>query len=672
MSGRIIFSFRENGTIDLKIDYMARYEGLMDTFATDVFNLSADEKNPTAKLIKQLQKKKVKLEESISSPSGLSCAIKAAKKGKAQNALEEQLKKKQEFIQKTQEKIDKNKNKLRLSNYGRFIQNCVHNGRLFSLTVTDKQWKESRLPPASTVGSVAGNAGAAANGAYDSLPSGDGGVNTAQFASSVNARLFGKKPLKRGYKRIYYFFLGDLINFISRALPDNAANDGERETAETFEIVLGDIEFLDYKVVKEEAKKLGSPEQLTEDQMSEIVRMARTNKNLAYIPISLDLYSMWFSKNVINGRTQWSFHNYLNKLISELVVGSLQASSASELGTGVQRLFNERNRVRRAIVVGKNNYLSRGERNLGYISEPGGENMIWIDRSIAPICAERDASMTQYLIISATKLPHSSTEIDAQRNREEGIYHLYIGTDAGIVKAIDFARVSKPEIRDWNMMRAYNSGDAGIGAILEPYNATVRLFGSGFFQPGQYVYLNPATIGKGNFLQRLRLARKLGLGGFYLIGSVGTVIEAGKLETTLDCKFEYYGNLPGPKPPEATTSVADILEDLGIPDIEMPDVSPEMLAALYAAQYQGNTKTLNPPPEEEEMIVNTEEVDAAADAVIVSNEGGSNGAAQPGEQVNNAAEADPFAHMSAAERRAQEFLTGYSGGSTMKYGKFKD
>jgi len=632
------FSFRENGTIDLKIDYMARYEGLMDTFATDVFNISADEKNPTAKLIKQLQKKNVRLEKSISSPTGLSCAIRAAKKGNRDvTNLEKELKQQQEFIQKTQEKIDKNKNKLRLSNYGRFIQNCVRNGRLHSMTVSDKQWKESRLPKTYTVGSVAADAAAAARSAHDALPSGDSGVNNADFASGVNTKLFGKKPVKRGYKRIYYFFLGDLINFISRALPDNAANDGEKETAEKFEIVLGDIEFLDYKMVKEEAKKLGTPDQLTDEQVAHIVQMARKNKNLAYIPISLDFYSMWFSKNVINGRTQWSFHNYLNKMISELVVGSLQASTSSELGTGVQRLFNERNRVRRAIVVGQNNYMIRGLPTLNPMRVgPNDENVIWIDRSIAPICGDQDAPMTQYLIISASKLPQSSTEIDAAKNREEGIYHLYIGTDAGIVKGIDFARVSKPEIRDWNMMRAYNSGDAGVGAILEPYNATVRLFGSGFFQPGQYVYLNPATIGKGDFLQRLRLARKLGLGGFYLIGSVSTVIEAGKLETTLDCKFEYYGNLPGPKPPEATTNSAldqtiqeyrRYLLGRGIPDIELPPLSTSSLAALYQAQYQGNTRAVNPSVEEETATL--EDADAATAAQIDSDNAG----AQEGQQV---------------------------------------
>jgi hypothetical protein len=153
--------------------------------------------------------------------------------------------------------------------------------------------------------------------------------------------------------------------------------------------------------------------------------------------------------------------------------------------------------------------------------------------------------MTQYLVLSATRLPYSSTKVDEEMNRLEGIYHLKIGTDSGLVKSIDFQRTNHSHIRDWNIIKAYNTGDTGIGAIKEPYNATVKLFGAGFFRPGMYVYLNPALMGFGDPTTRLSLARSVGLGGFYLINKVTTNIESGRIETTLDCVFEYYGNLAG-------------------------------------------------------------------------------------------------------------------------------
>ena len=115
-------------------------------------------------------------------------------------------------------------------------------------------------------------------------------------------------------------------------------------------------------------------------------------------------------------------------------------------------------------------------------------------------------------------------------------------------------------------MRAYNTGDTSLGAILEPYNATVKVFGSGFFQPGQYVYLNPTSMGFGNATERYSLARKLGLGGFYLITSVDTSLESGTLETTLECKFEYYGQAPGTAAAD-NDPVTDAILDAETPDI---------------------------------------------------------------------------------------------------------
>jgi hypothetical protein len=67
------------------------------------------------------------------------------------------------------------------------------------------------------------------------------------------------------------------------------------------------------------------------------------------------------------------------------------------------------------------------------------------------------------------------------------------------------------------------------------------------FQPGQYIYINPTGAGLGTGLERLSIAHRLGLGGFYLITKVTTDLEAGMLETKLECKFEHYGKLLGEK-----------------------------------------------------------------------------------------------------------------------------
>jgi len=69
--------------------------------------------------------------------------------------------------------------------------------------------------------------------------------------------------------------------------------------------------------------------------------------------------------------------------------------------------------------------------------------------------------------------------------------------------------------------------------------------GNAFFQPGQYIYIDPTTVGRLSRPERLHVARDLiGLGGFYLITKVSSNLESGRFNTTLDCKFEAYGRFP--------------------------------------------------------------------------------------------------------------------------------
>ena len=223
-------------------------------------------------------------------------------------------------------------------------------------------------------------------------------------------------------------------------------------------------------------------------------------------------------------------------------MGSLTARLSDERGEAARRMTNEQNHIRRGILVGTNStgYLTRGKIKFQPAGDPDEENPIWVN----PVQSQAGEPMTQYLVLGCSRLPIGATVVDPAKNRLQGIYHLYIGVNSGIVKAIDFARTNKAPIQDMMIMRATREGDTSIGHILQPYNATVRTFGSPHWIPGQYVYLNPATLGRGDWIERLKLSRKLGLGGFYLINKVSSVVEAGKLETTLDCIHQYYGNLP--------------------------------------------------------------------------------------------------------------------------------
>lgn len=141
---------------------------------------------------------------------------------------------------------------------------------------------------------------------------------------------------------------------------------------------------------------------------------------------------------------------------------------------------------------------------------------------------------------SAANRDPSNIELD-ERN---GIYHLGIGLDRGIVKNIKF-KASK--IKHHAEARIIDQGMANLGQLYEKYDASVEMYGCSLFKTGQHIYINPRTMGVTSDISRL-----LGLGGYYIITKVTGELSSTGYGLTLDAKFENNGlcGAKGEQPPE--------------------------------------------------------------------------------------------------------------------------
>ena len=125
----------------------------------------------------------------------------------------------------------------------------------------------------------------------------------------------------------------------------------------------------------------------------------------------------------------------------------------------------------------------------------------------------------------------------------QGVYHLNIGSDRGLVKTISCARMDQTYVRE---SRSVAAGEMGLDQIRDRYNATVNLYGNMFFYPGQYIFLNPSVVGVSVVPELKALTTKLGIGGYFLITKVENIIERGLFETILTCSWTYSGfRIPG-------------------------------------------------------------------------------------------------------------------------------
>jgi hypothetical protein len=118
-----------------------------------------------------------------------------------------------------------------------------------------------------------------------------------------------------------------------------------------------------------------------------------------------------------------------------------------------------------------------------------------------------------------------------------GIYHLEIGRDRGIVKEIKFKRSDFPGVKEHAMTRDEN---LGFQNLREPYDADVTLVGNTLFSNGDLVFLNPMTVGSGagvgGIEERVGIMASLMIGGYYVVINVDNTVNEEGFETSFSAK----------------------------------------------------------------------------------------------------------------------------------------
>ena len=140
---------------------------------------------------------------------------------------------------------------------------------------------------------------------------------------------------------------------------------------------------------------------------------------------------------------------------------------------------------------------------------------------------------------------------------DNGIYHLNLGKDRGLLKSISFSQVNQKYRKEALMLESVSLYDE----LKMPYNAQISMFGNNLFLPGSTVYINPSSIGFGDPRNKRSAAARLGLGGYYVITSVNTTYSNGKLDTSLEAVFNSW-----PDSDKSMTPHSTMFADSGIYD----------------------------------------------------------------------------------------------------------
>jgi hypothetical protein len=525
-------TFNENGSVELSIDYQAALSGILRAPTADLF-VGSD--------VYKLQKENI--DEAISEER---------ERMRLQNTKEDTATLK-ELLEKKKDLAERDKAK----KYKKFLSGVYDSGKVYIMPIGKERWKAGLIrdmdPKQRAREAVTRISKQAADAdiekAYGANELDMDGVNAlaghqaARNADEEEAEaatdtetpeeaenrqflerflLSKSSDFRNDVVNIPFIFLGDLVDFILEDL--NFLSDGS-----SFQFYMGETEMLDplraYQlksigitcpnssgtIVHEEIENLNPMRHghLLQEAVGGNL-MLRTN--IANIPISLKYFQEWFVNTVVRPqKDSYPFLRFIKNLCSGLIgkaFGNICFSKKLPVTIKFDTAIFPTDQKDEGSV-----FVQALKKNV----DAGRTAMRRTQRSSG------GRAIPAMILYSVDSKPMTGTRSD---DHDKGIFHYAMGARCGLPKKITFNRVDQPYLREARIARV---GALGAEQLRELYTVQLDMIGNTLHKNGQYLYIEPITIGSAvaaTTASTVRnLATRLGFGGYYLITSVSSVVS---------------------------------------------------------------------------------------------------------------------------------------------------
>jgi len=357
---------------------------------------------------------------------------------------------------------------------------------------------------------------------------------------------------------IPYFFLGDLIDIVSQKALDVLAADEDSSPG-----IFSDPRTKNIKII---LGSIGIQNLLDSDNPG------RKIVNIGDIPVSVDMYRDFWARRVTKKeRDSYSLNQFIKDCLEEFVLDAI----------GYQDFDGQRKQMFRikdatislpAKMTGGSPLdplydrikETNGDKSTGLtvgVSADGGEirklnvtdtltfgSRISIDalKDPTPLLKVGETRFTaedtfQYKVFYIQNVLSSNMRGNRREDESNGIMHLGLGEDRGLVKQASFSRTDLQGLREQRVVERDRLDP--LSHLADVYNVNFTMFGNTLFWPGQYLFFNPIGFGSrfGSPLDPRSISRVMGLGGYHKVIKVSSYIEAAKFETTVEALYETSG-----------------------------------------------------------------------------------------------------------------------------------
>jgi hypothetical protein len=516
-------TFNENGSMLLSIDYHAALTGMLRGSTADIF---ADGKNLDE--ITKLRDEKKEL----------------ARQSKDPDATESEKEKLGEDTDLLLEKIDELEQADKLEKYRKLLKGLFESDKIMMLQPpseevytkgVDDMTHEERVEFATTRQSktyltenMGLRKGSFESDTLEALEDEDS-LDDAAKKSDKKAKKKSKKATKKAKKAkktvdIPFMYLGDIIDNVIEQIKLNNAEELN------FKFFMSEVELIDplvaYQVKNfgdfaacgnvKDAVVLSAMEAATPGVTVMGSEGLLLQMSIGDIPISLDAFQQWFTDKVIKkSLDKYYFLNFIKDIASQLISNALKARCYGKKYKFFQRFDAQ------PINLGQASSLKSKTRI-------GAKSLANYKRKLT--CESSATESLLAIVLMSTDTKPKSLQGDFEQDLENGIYHNYIGSSCGLVKKINFNREDQPYLRESKIQK---QGALGAAQLRELYSVNIDLVGNNLYRNGSYIYVSPLLLD--TTMEELEF---LGLHGYYLVTSVGSVLTESSFTTNLKALHE--------------------------------------------------------------------------------------------------------------------------------------
>lgn len=246
--------------------------------------------------------------------------------------------------------------------------------------------------------------------------------------------------------------------------------------------------------------------------------------NLSDVPCSIDsIYSLFYSEIVSKRISIYDLKDFVLEFMPRLLTRTFAELPGADMI----------NRVTFTTTSFSSRGLKSGDISTEKLSRK--TNVTRIPSPIQTVTASSIANVQDYIIFhqKPSRNTRSLGSGDQKQDLKNGIFHLRTSQNCGIVKTINFSKISSPAREAYMIVRNGNIYDE----LRFAHNASVEMIGNNVFYPNCVVYINPDTLGFGDPRGEKSAARRLGFGGYYNVGGVTTTFSNGELSTSLQLHY---------------------------------------------------------------------------------------------------------------------------------------